>query len=82
MGTIKSVSKGNDVADQVFFDDHELMKGKDMNTIKMVSVNLWYTIKHQISALQMIYSDGKDCFLGNKSANVTGEMEKEVLQLD
>ena len=30
----------------------------------------------------MIYFDGKDCFLGNKSANVTGEMEKEVLQLD
>jgi hypothetical protein len=30
----------------------------------------------------MIYSDGKDCFLGNKSANVTGDMEKEVLEVD
>ena len=52
------------------------MNGRDLTKIKIVSVNLWFTMKHQISAMQMIYFDGKDCFLGNKSANVTGEMEK------
>ena len=74
MGTIKTISKGNDVPEQVIFDDHAIMQGKDLMNIKIVSVNLWFTIKHQISAIQMIYFDGKDCFLGNKSANVTGEM--------
>ena len=72
VGTIKVVSKGNDVSDQASFDDHPIMQGRDLTNIKIVSVNLWFTIKHQLSAIQMIYSDGKDCFLGNKSANVTG----------
>ena len=78
-GTIKSVSKGNNAPEQVLFDDHAIMHGRDPTKIKIVSVNLWFTLKHQLSAIQMIYSDGKDCFLGNKSANVTGDMEKEVL---
>ena len=58
------------------------MEGRNLTNIKIVSINLWFTLKHQISAVQMIYFDGKDCFLGNKSANVTGDMEKEVLQLE
>ena len=81
VGTIKTITKGNDVPEQVFFDDRPIMNGRDLTKIKIVSVNLWFTMKHQISAMQMIYFDGKDCFLGNKSANVTGEMEKQVLQL-
>jgi hypothetical protein len=58
------------------------MQGREMSSIKIVSVNFWFTPKGQIAVLQMIYYDGKDCFIGNKSANVTGEMEKEVLRLD
>jgi hypothetical protein len=48
----------------------------------MVSVNVWYTNKHQISTIQVIYSNGKDCFMGNRTASITGDMEKEVLQVE
>ena len=81
-GSIKTITKGNDVPEQVYFSDEQLMRSKDLSTIQVVSVNLWFTNKHQISVIQVIYSDGKDCFLGKKSANVTGQMEKEVLQVD
>ncbi len=53
---MKVVTKGNDVPDQKPFDDHNLMKDMNTTKIKIVSVNIWYTSKHQISALQFIYS--------------------------
>lgn len=62
------MTKGNDVQDQVEFNDHNLIKNIDYKNVKIVSINLWYTTKHQISVIQAIYSNGKDCFLGNKSA--------------
>lgn len=76
------ISKGTDVPDQVAFDDHGLIKNLNIQNVKMVSVNVWYTNKHQISTIQVIYSNGKDCFMGNRTANITGDMEKEVLQVD
>ena len=72
--TIRTMIKGIDVSQQVFFDDHEIMREMDLGTIKIVSVNLWFTPKQQISAFQMIYYNGKDCFMGKKSGNVTGQM--------
>lgn len=70
------------MSDQVEFTDHNLIKNIDYKNVKIVSINLWFTNKHQISVIQAIYSNGKDCFLGNKSAEVTGDMEKEMLQVD
>ncbi len=75
------MTRGNDIPDQIGFDDHLLIKNIDQSKIKIVSVNIWYTNKHQIAAMQAIYFNGKDCFLGNKSSNISGEMEKEVLQV-
>jgi hypothetical protein len=66
----------------VDFDDHHLIKNIDYKNIKIVSVNVWFNNKRQISVLQMIYFNGKDCFLGNRSSEVKEEMEREVLQLE
>lgn len=67
-GAVKTITKGSDLPDQVLFDDHNLIKNIDYKNVKIVSVNLWYTSKRQISILQMVYSNGKDCFLGGRSA--------------
>jgi len=69
---MKVITKGNDIPDQKAFDDHSLVPTANYAQIKIVSVNIWFTNKHQISALQMVYNNGKDCFLGNRSANVSG----------
>lgn len=61
------------------FDDHTITKGIPFSSLKIVAVNVWYTNKKQISTLQVIYSNGKDCFMGNKTSKTTGEMEKDVL---
>jgi hypothetical protein len=39
-----------------------------MNLLKIVSVNVWFNKKKQISAIQFIYSDDKNFFVGGKSA--------------
>jgi hypothetical protein len=72
--TIRIITKGNDLPDQKLFDDHNIIPNADYTKIQIVSINIWFTSKHQISAIQMIYSDGKDCFLGNRSSSVSGEM--------
>ncbi len=54
------------------FDDHAIIKGIAFPDLKIVAVNVWYTNKKQISTLQVIYSNGKDCFMGNKTAKTTG----------
>lgn len=71
--------KGNDVPDQVKFDDHGVITNSTYADSKIVSINVWYTDKRQISVIQVIYSNGKDCFMGNKTAKVTGDMEKDTL---
>jgi hypothetical protein len=70
------IIRGNDLADQKFFDDHNLVPNLDYTEIKIVSVNIWFTPKNQISTLQIIYSNGRDCFLGNRSSSVSAEMAK------
>ena len=70
--SMRVVTKGNDLPDQKFFDDHILVANVNYTQIRIVSVNIWFTNKHQISTVQMIYSNGKDCFLGHRSANVSG----------
>jgi len=70
------------VQDQVPFDDHYLIKNIDIKLIKIVSINVWYTNKHQIAAIQAIYFNGKDCFMGNRTSNVSEDMEKEILQVE
>lgn len=62
------ITKGGDVQDQVPFDDHNLIRNLDIRVIKIVSINVWYTNKHQIGAIQVIYFNGKDCFMGNRTS--------------
>ena len=50
--------------------------------MKIVSVNVWYTNKHQISVIQAIYAHGKECFLGNMTSKITEDMEKENFQIE
>jgi len=50
------------------------MKNTPWNKVKLVSVNIWYTNKRQIAALQGIYFNGKDCFMGNRTSTITGDM--------
>jgi hypothetical protein len=78
---LRTIIKGNDVPDQAKFDDHNITSAASPPDLRIISVNVWYTDKKQISVIQMIYSNGKDFFMGNKTAKVTGEMEKEVLEV-
>jgi hypothetical protein len=70
------------VPDQVQFDDHSLTQEVAYADLRIISVNVWYTDKRQISVIQVIYFNGKEFFMGNKTANVTGQMEKESLELE
>jgi hypothetical protein len=72
--TIRTITKGNDLPDQKLFDDHNIIPNADYTQIKIVSVNIWFNSKHQISAMQIVYSNDKDCFMGNRSSSVSGEM--------
>ncbi len=76
------IIKGNDTQDQVMFDDHSIIQKVPYADLMIVAVNVWFTDKKQISVIQAIYFNGKEFFMGNKTANVTGEMEKETLELE
>ena len=76
---LRVIMKGNDVPDQAKFDDHGVITNSTYSDCKIVSINVWYTDKRQISVIQVIYSNGKDCFMGNKTAKVTGDMQKDTM---
>jgi hypothetical protein len=65
---MRIITKGGDVQDQVSFDDHNLIRNLDIRVIKIVSINVYYTNKRQIGAIQTIYFNGKDCFMGNRTS--------------
>lgn len=54
------------------FDDHPIIQKVPHEDLKIVAINVWFTDKKQISVIQAIYFNGKEFFMGNKTANVTG----------
>lgn len=60
--------------EQIKFDDHGLIKDIPWSELRVVSINIWYTDKKQISVIQLVYARGKDCFLGGKTAAVSPGM--------
>jgi hypothetical protein len=66
------IIKGNDAPDQVMFDDHSIIQKVPYEDLMIVAVNVWFTDKKQISVMQAIYYNGKEFFMGNKTASVTG----------